>query len=340
MPQRYRRNQTVRLARTRRRPRSPHPLIGVDIQLGVSAQGASWSTPGPHNTTRKAHPTPPHPLPDLQTRRSAQFAPAHHPSPTQHPTVWRTVPRTAITQTAPALHLSRSGAVSAAWRVMDSNQRRTTPTVLQSIQAPTRTGASPARSRPGHAHPRTWSTPGPQPPSAPAAPFPALRPARRCGHGTTGSSLRLDQAFGVGATKVDHDVGQLNGTINGRQLASDPDGVNEPRRGDQVAIVGPADDPHRQLIPQPGECLDDVEQIAGGELGGRGLTLRATLTRKLQVELLDQAGQDPDDAPGHEPWPRSRSSRARCRSSSSAPISSRRRRIPGRRVVGSSTMDV
>jgi hypothetical protein len=35
------------------------------------------------------------------------------------------------TTTAPDRHLCWSGAVSAAWRVMDSNQRRTTPTVLQ-----------------------------------------------------------------------------------------------------------------------------------------------------------------------------------------------------------------
>jgi hypothetical protein len=36
---------------------------------------------------------------------------------------------------APDWHLCWSGAVSAAWRVMDSNQRRTTPTVLQTDQA-------------------------------------------------------------------------------------------------------------------------------------------------------------------------------------------------------------
>src|SRR5664279_842245 len=36
------------------------------------------------------------------------------------------------TPTAPDRHLCWSEAVSAAWRVMDSNQRRTTPTVLQS----------------------------------------------------------------------------------------------------------------------------------------------------------------------------------------------------------------
>lgn len=56
------------------------------------------------------------------------------------------------------------------------------------------------------------------------------------------TSLGLAQAIGIGAAKVNDDVRQLDGTVDGRQLPSDPDGVDEPRRGDQVAVVGtPAD---------------------------------------------------------------------------------------------------
>ena len=43
--------------------------------------------------------------------------------------------------------------------------------------------------------------------------------------------------------EVRDDVGQLDRTVRRRQLASDPDRVDQAGSGDQVAVVGPADDP-------------------------------------------------------------------------------------------------
>jgi hypothetical protein len=128
---------------------------------GLTADTTSFTEPRRHTPSKYARQYPdrwstgPHlvhaggdRLASCAVRRSGILASPQLTAPRPHqqpcgaasPTAWETAPVQPPTRSAPALRLRRSGAVRVAWRVMDSNQRRTTPTVLQSIQAPTRTG--------------------------------------------------------------------------------------------------------------------------------------------------------------------------------------------------------
>lgn len=114
-------------------------------------------------------------------------------------------------------------------------------------------------------------------------------------------------------SEIDVDVDEFDRLVHWGELTVDGRIGHQVSGRDEDPVVSTASDGCGQVIPADSELLDQIHQVASGELRGGRLTVRTAFIRQLGVEQHEELRSDANDPTGHEAVPRKRSSRASTR---------------------------